>query len=161
LYIDLFVIIPIAISSESLEVLSDNAMLTGHLHSGPHAPLSHDTPQETHCEPCIEECPCEHHRTDRYYKRRAVLGVFLGAGSALVRVTTRYEESQEGDHFQGTLQRSLMSDRMATACKRPIMKTQFYFYSPASSISWQLASLASGRPTASRCGQMVRVGRRR
>jgi len=65
------------------------------LRSGPHTPLSHDTSQETHRESGVEECPCEHHRTDHYYKRSTVLGVFLGAGPTLVCVITWEQGYQE------------------------------------------------------------------
>ena len=60
----------------------------GDLRSGPHTPLSYNTSQTTHCEPCIEERPFQHHRPDHHYKRSAILGVFLGAGPTLVRVTS-------------------------------------------------------------------------
>jgi hypothetical protein len=55
LYIDLFVIIPVAVSSEFLEILL-YCDIDGHLLiSGPHASLSHDTPQKAHGEPCVKE----------------------------------------------------------------------------------------------------------
>ena len=129
-----------------------------HLRSGPHTPLSHDTPQETHRESGVEERPCEHHRTDRYYKRSTVLGVFLGAGPTMVCVITWEQGYQEGDHSQGTLQRTLMLVRTTATCKQPITKTRCYSCYPAFNTSWLLGSSASDRPTASQCGQTVRVG---
>ena len=83
MYIDLFVIIPVAVSSECLEILQ-YCDIDGRLISGPHTPLSHGTPQKTHSEPCVKERPCEHHRPDYHYKRNTILGIFLGAAPTLV-----------------------------------------------------------------------------
>jgi hypothetical protein len=76
------------------------------LRSGPHTPLSHDSPQETHRESGVEECPHKHHRTDRYYKRRPVLGIFLGAGPTLVCVITW----EQGYRPRVTIPKVLSSD---------------------------------------------------
>lgn len=59
-----------------------------HVISGSDAPLSHDTPQETNCEPCVEECSREYYRPDHHYERSPVLGILLGAEPALVSAVT-------------------------------------------------------------------------
>lgn len=87
LYIDLFVIIPVAVSSELLETIRC-CDTDRHVISGSDTPLSDDTPQETDGEPCVKECPCQYHRPDHHYKRSPVLGIFLGTEPALVSAVT-------------------------------------------------------------------------
>jgi hypothetical protein len=75
------------------------------LDSGSHTPIPLDTPQEAHREPCVKECPFQHHRSDCHHECSTILGIFLGAKTALVCLITQKYEIREGDDSLQVLSR--------------------------------------------------------
>jgi len=83
LYIDLFIIIPIAVTSEFLVLW---LLTCAEWSSGTDVAFSQDSPQETDGEPCVEEGAGEHYRTDCDYHWIPGVGILLGATTAMVSV---------------------------------------------------------------------------
>jgi hypothetical protein len=52
--------------------------------SGPDSPVSAYLPQETHCQPCVEESLGEYNRAGDNHGRRTELGVLLGQATRMV-----------------------------------------------------------------------------
>jgi hypothetical protein len=83
LYIDLFVIIPIAVASEWCHHKGMRIWLT--CDSGPDIAVPQNSPETADCESRVQEGPHKYHRSDRHQLCVPDIGIRLGPPAALVR----------------------------------------------------------------------------
>lgn len=96
LYIDLFIIIPIAVTSElnHFKVISDKSY---HCFSGPDITVSANPSEASDSKFGIEKGACKHYRTNHTYKRLSTVGFPLGEDAIMV--IRFYTSSGQGFKF--------------------------------------------------------------
>jgi hypothetical protein len=99
LYIDLFVIIPVAVAS-NITAFRSPSMLTSFV-SGSHSTLPENTPKAADCELGVEEGLDEYHRADCDQRGYSDLRLYLGSQAALVRLSVILPSLS--DEFAGIL----------------------------------------------------------
>ena len=154
LYIDLFIIIPIAVTSKNTSTAHSTCVDC--TSSGTHPPLSSYIPQRPNCKPCIQKGAIEHNRTSHYHWWRAILGVLLGPITGLVSSTVHFQVIGLSQHL-GTRHRKGTPLVTTTVNLLPeTMKTLPFSWCPAFSTSSLRRFSVLGRHTGNPSGLTVR-----